>query len=191
MLARESRAPPHLSRPSSWRWSYRRLDTALIPADDARSIRGRSGPLLIWPVAVLVRRFWTPDRSAFATVALGVVSLRSGRALQLESLQSFGLPARCGLSGWKPNLALPDRRRRRLDASNVVLLARWLSFGLSWLVFAALVRGQALRPAHTGFSRIGSSTFVADPGDRDRGARWRFQRRDFSQRRLDVSPLPD
>jgi hypothetical protein len=106
-------------------------------------------PLLMWPVAVLVRRFWFSRAVRIVTVALGVISLDTGRAYNWKHEKYFGLLRDVSISGWKPNLAFPDMRGEIWDASraNFVLFVGVALFmlGLSWLAIDR-ARDAAIRP---------------------------------------------
>jgi hypothetical protein len=109
-------------------------------------------PLLIWPVAVLVRRFWFSQAVRIVTVALGVIALDTGRAYNWHHEKYFGLLRDASLSGWKPNLAFPDMRGEIWDGSraNFVLFVGVALFmlGLSWLAFVR-AKDAATGPAKT------------------------------------------
>src|SRR5204862_8321130 len=95
-------------------------------------------PLLIWPVAVLVRRFWTSRAVQVITVALGVISLDSARAYNWYHDKPFAALRDASISGWKANLAFPIiRGDEAATPANVVLVLCLvvLVLGLSWLAF--------------------------------------------------------
>ena len=101
-------------------------------------------PLLIWPVAVLVRRFWSSQVVRIVTVAFAVLSLDAGRAYNWNQVK--GLMRDVSLSGWKPNLGFPDIRGEAWGASHanfvLFLCLVLLVLGLSFLAFV-----RAARPA--------------------------------------------
>jgi len=113
-------------------------------------------PLLIWPVAVLVRRFWFSSIVRIVTVSFAVVSLDAGRAYNWVDAKSFGLFRDVSLSGWKPNLGFPDIRGETWDVSwaNFVLLLCELALvaGLSWLAVT-----RARRPRQPDAAEPGSA----------------------------------
>jgi hypothetical protein len=96
-------------------------------------------PLLIWPVAVLVRRFWSSQVVRIVTIVLGVLSLDAGRAYNWHHSKEFGLLRDVSLSGWKPNLAFPDIRGESWDVSHanfvLFLCVVFLVLGLSCLAY--------------------------------------------------------
>jgi hypothetical protein len=96
-------------------------------------------PLLIWPVAVLVRRFWASQIVRILTVVFAVVSLDAGRAYNWSDSKRLGLLHDVSLSGWKPNLAFPDIRGDSWDVSQanfvLFLCVVVLILALSWLAF--------------------------------------------------------
>jgi hypothetical protein len=123
-------------------------------------------PLLIWPVAVLVRRFWASQAIRIVTVVLGAISLDAGRAYNWNHSKEFGLMRDVSLSGWKPNLGFPDIRGEAwvVSHANFVLFLCLvvLVLGLSWLAFrhaarpAPAARASRLVPAMTIVGLIGS-----------------------------------
>ncbi len=108
-------------------------------------------PLLIWPVAVLVRRFWSSYVVRVVTVTLVILSLDAGRAYNRSHTKELGLMRDVSLSGWKPNLGFPDVRADSWDVSdaNSVLFLCLVVLGvaLSWLTF---VRASRRDPASAG-----------------------------------------
>ena len=95
-------------------------------------------PLLIWPVAVLVRRFWSSAIVRIVTVVLVVISLDSARAYNWNFRKSFGGLRDRSFSGWKPNLAFPIIRGEQwLAPANVALFLclAALIVGVSWAAF--------------------------------------------------------
>jgi hypothetical protein len=81
-------------------------------------------PLLIWPVAVLVRRFWSSPTVRAATVTGVVLSLDAALAYNWSHYKPYGLLSDTSVSGWKLNLAFPNTREAWSGsrASLVVLL---------------------------------------------------------------------
>jgi hypothetical protein len=98
-------------------------------------------PLLIWPVAVLVRRCWGSSLMRTATVALGVVSLNAALAYNWHHIKAFGPLRDLNRSGWAPNLAFPTIRGLEGNSSpnDFLLLLCWVAFafGLSWVALRA------------------------------------------------------
>jgi hypothetical protein len=97
-------------------------------------------PLLIWPVAVLVRRFWASRAVRVMTVALGVISLDSARAYNGYHDKPFAALRDASISGWKANLAFPIiRGDEGATPANVVLFLclAVLLLGLSWVAFVS------------------------------------------------------
>ena len=121
-------------------------------------------PLLIWPVAVLVARFWSSHVVRIVTVVFGVISLDAGRAYNSSPTKELGLLRDASLSGWKPNLAFPDIRGDswELSQANFVLFlcVVVLILALSWLAFVRS-SGSAIRlkpdPTQTGLPLAGLS----------------------------------
>jgi hypothetical protein len=117
-------------------------------------------PLLIWPVAVLVRRFWASPVVQIVTVALVVISLDTARAYNWHYAKSFGGLRDTSFSGWKAPLAFPVIRGEAWTSpANFVLFlcVAALIGGLSWGAFvratrpASAVATSAWDPAVTGF----------------------------------------
>jgi hypothetical protein len=110
-------------------------------------------PLLIWPVAALVARFWSSHVMRIVTVVLGVVSLDAGRAYNSSPTKELGLLRDASLSGWKPNLAFPDIRGDswELSQANFVLFlcVVVLILALSWLAFVLSRQRQAQTQTQT------------------------------------------
>ena len=64
-------------------------------------------PLLIWPVAVAVRRFWSSAAVRALTIVAVVVSLESAITYDWNHIKTMGTMRSAGLSGWRMNLAFP------------------------------------------------------------------------------------
>jgi hypothetical protein len=107
-------------------------------------------PLLIWPVAVLAKRFWSSYAVRIATVALGVLSLDAGRAYNWSHSKQFGLLRDVSLSGWKPNLGFPDIRGETWGVSQanfvLFLCLLLLVLGFSGLAFIRSKRKEDPAP---------------------------------------------
>lgn len=67
-------------------------------------------PLLVWPAAVLVQRFWASAGVRAATILAAILSLDAARAYNWSHDKGFGPIRDASLSGWKPNLAFPEIR---------------------------------------------------------------------------------
>lgn len=74
-------------------------------------------PIFIWPVAVLVRRFWSSTSVRAGTLLLVVLSLDAALAYNLGNGKQFGSLHDASLTGWKPNLAFPIIRGAVWDSS--------------------------------------------------------------------------
>jgi hypothetical protein len=102
-------------------------------------------PLLIWPVAVLVRRFWHSEIVRIVTVVLVVLSLDTALSYNWSHYKPFGFLRDVSLSGWKPNLAFPTVPGEGFTShGNLALLLCIMLFLLSssWMAFT-----QARQPA--------------------------------------------
>jgi hypothetical protein len=64
-------------------------------------------PLLIWPVAVAVRRFWSWTVVRTATIVALVLSLEAAVSYNWNHIKILGAMRSTGSSGWRPNLAFP------------------------------------------------------------------------------------
>jgi hypothetical protein len=104
-------------------------------------------PLFIWPVAVLVRRFWPQPAVRFATIAAIVVSLESAVSYNWHHTKTFGPLLSTGVSGWRPNLAFPWVSGGGWNESpaNVALFVVLLVLTATATI-AAFVRARAARP---------------------------------------------
>ena len=67
-------------------------------------------PLLIWPVAVVVRRFWSLWTIRALTVSAIVLSLDAALTYNWHHEKAMGALRASGVSGWRPNLAFPVMR---------------------------------------------------------------------------------
>jgi len=67
-------------------------------------------PLLMWPVAVLVRRFWSSYATRAVTAGAVVLSLDAAFRYNWSHVKDFGAMRDGSASGWKPNLAFPEVR---------------------------------------------------------------------------------
>ena len=67
-------------------------------------------PLLIWPVAVVVRRFWSSWAIRALTVSAIVLSLDAALTYNWHHEKAMGALRASGASGWRPNLAFPVMR---------------------------------------------------------------------------------
>ena len=65
-------------------------------------------PLFIWPVAVVVRRFWTSTAVRSATAAAVILSLDAAWSYNWTHKKHLGPMHDVAMSGWKPNLMFPD-----------------------------------------------------------------------------------
>ncbi len=88
-------------------------------------------PLFIYPVALLVRRFWSSAVLRTATVVATVISLDAAFSYNWHHYKVTGSMRSMGASGWRPNLAFP-----------VVSGGGWTDFpmnvALFWVVVAIL-----------------------------------------------------
>jgi hypothetical protein len=138
-------------------------------------------PLLIWPAAVLVRRFWSSWTVRSALVLLGVLSLNASLTYNWNHFKSYGPLRDFTTSGWAPNLAFPIIRGETWDTStaNFVVFLCWvlLIAALSWLAFRRssgpeaavprLTRRPVLVPALvTGILIVGLTAATAASGRR-------------------------
>jgi hypothetical protein len=64
-------------------------------------------PLLIWPVAVAVRRFWSWTAVRTATIVAVILSLEAAVSYNWHHVKILGAMRSTGSSGWRPNLAFP------------------------------------------------------------------------------------
>lgn len=64
-------------------------------------------PLLMWPVAAFVRRFWSSVAVRVATAVAVVVSLETAFSYTWHFSKQVGPLHSAGLSGWRPNLSFP------------------------------------------------------------------------------------
>jgi hypothetical protein len=123
-------------------------------------------PLLIWPVAVLVRRFWSSHVVRIVTVAFGVLSLDAGRAYNWSHTKERGLLRDVSLSGWRPNLGFPDIRGEGWDVSQanfvLFLCVVVLILALSWLAFVRAGRPE-IRPDSRQYPRSWDPAHSWDP----------------------------
>lgn len=105
-------------------------------------------PLFIWPVAVLVRRFWSEPAVRFATLVAVVVSLETAVSYNWHHTKTVGPLHTTGVSGWRPNLAFPWVSGGGWDESsaNVALLVLLLVLTTAATI-AAFVRARSSRVA--------------------------------------------
>ena len=98
-------------------------------------------PLLVWPVAVAVRRFWSSAAVRALTIVAIVVSLESAITYDWNHIKIMGTMHSAGLSGWRLNLAFPVVAGGGWSDSglNVLLLLLILS-ALGVATIAAFVR---------------------------------------------------
>jgi hypothetical protein len=103
-------------------------------------------PLLIWPVAVLVRRWWGSQSVRVITVAFGVIALDAARAYNWHHDKPFAVLRDASLSGWKANLAFPvirgDGWTSPANLALFLCLAAVVA-GLSWMAFVRIPRPAA------------------------------------------------
>ena len=93
-------------------------------------------PLLVWPVAVLVRRFWSSWTVRVLAVTAIVTSLDAGLTYNWNHHEkALGALHAAGRSGWRPNLAFPVIRDSGWESPG--------NFGL-FLAFAGLIAIAAL-----------------------------------------------
>lgn len=67
-------------------------------------------PLLVWPAALFVRRFWHSTPMRAATVAAIVLSLETALAYNWSHTKAIGPLHSLGLAGWRLNIAFPTIR---------------------------------------------------------------------------------
>ena len=86
-------------------------------------------PLFVWPVAVLVRRFWSQVAVRVATVILVTASLDASLTYNWTHKKHMGALHGIGMSGWKPNLMFPDIYVSPSDmsGSSIVVLLLWIT----------------------------------------------------------------
>ena len=106
-------------------------------------------PLLIWPVAVAVRRFWSSWTIRALTVSAIVLSLDAALTYNWHHEKAMGALRASGASGWRPNLAFPVMRDAGWESPGNFALF----LALAGLVVAAAVvawfrsAGPTSRPA--------------------------------------------
>ena len=86
-------------------------------------------PLFIWPVAAVVRRFWSSDLVRSTTIVLLVLSMDAALSYNWSHKKHLGPIQGASLSGWKPNLMFPnvDVDLSAWSASSVIALAVFVS----------------------------------------------------------------
>ncbi len=120
-------------------------------------------PLLIWPVAVVVRRFWSSIAVRTVTIVALVVALESAISYNWNHIKIMGSMRSTGMSGWRLNLAFPLVSGGGWSDSplNVLLLALILTAVGAATIAAFLLarRRQDAGPA-PGFWPTGAVTLV-------------------------------
>ena len=103
-------------------------------------------PLLVWPIAVLVRRFWSSwTVRALAVIAI-VSSLDAGLTYNWNHLdKAMGALHAGGRSGWRPNLAFPVIRDAGWESPANFLLFLTLS-GVIVVAMIVCLSGPRVRP---------------------------------------------
>ena len=150
--------------------------TLIVPAaahtlNAAGSTPGRLivavAPLLIWPVAVAVRRFWSSTAVRTATIVAVILSLEAAMSYNWDHTKIRGAMRSTGLSGWRPNLAFPLVAGGGWSdsMSNVVLLVLMLAAlaaaTIAAYVLATRARGRSVQPAAWTSSQLHSRRTVA------------------------------
>jgi len=104
-------------------------------------------PLLIWPIAVLVRRAWSSALFRTAAMIVGVLSLQAAFAYNWHHDKSTGPMYDVSASGWKPNLAFPLVPDLLVGSwRNTALFGLWILVIAGIVVLALRQRGR-LRPS--------------------------------------------
>lgn len=91
-------------------------------------------PLFVWPVAVVVRRFWSSAAVRSCAIVLVIVSLDASLTYNWTHEKRLGPLHAVDMSGWKPNLMFPDiyATPASMSASSITVLLIWI------LILAAL-----------------------------------------------------
>jgi len=142
-------------------------------------------PLLMWPVGLLVRAFWSACAIRALAAGAVVLSLHAALAYNWSHRKELGAMHDASVSGWKPNLAFPEIR----DVFDPAQPGFLLMFGVVMVLLAAAaiayVRAAA-RPV-AGHARVRSCAvtsivlFVATVGAASAatGSRGRWTRPEY------------
>lgn len=118
-------------------------------------------PLLFWPVAVVVRRFWSSWIVRGLAVSAIVLSLDAGLTYNWHHQKAFGVMHSGGRSGWRPNLAFPVIRYADWEWSWNSALFLGLACAVVAASIIAFVRSQRAAPRRV---RARSASFVVAIG---------------------------
>ena len=118
-------------------------------------------PLLFWPVAVVVRRFWSSWIVRGLAVSAIVLSLDAGFTYNWHHEKASGAMHSRGLSGWRPNLAFPVIGHVGGESSWNSALILGLAGAVLATSIVAFVRFQGAAPRRV---RARSASFVAATG---------------------------
>ena len=100
-------------------------------------------PLLVWPIAVLVRRFWSSWTVRALAVLASVSSLDAGLTYNWNHLdKAMGALHAGGRSGWRPNLAFPVIRDAGWESPANFLLFLTLSGVIVVAMIVVFVRSS-------------------------------------------------
>jgi hypothetical protein len=115
-------------------------------------------PPLVWPVAILVRRFWHSAAVRAGTAIAVVVSLDAGLAYNVGHVKAVGPMHAAGVSGWRPNLAFPLVRDGGWDSLPNLAIVLALGALLVGGAVAAYVRARREPPTDRA---VGNSRWLA------------------------------
>ena len=117
-------------------------------------------PLLFWPIAVAVRRFWSFWTVRALAVSAIALSFDAGLTYNWHHEKASGAMRSAGLSGWRPNLAFPVIRDVGWESPWNFALFLGLAGAIIAVAIVAFVRSR--RPSPEGSAR--SAPFVAAMG---------------------------
>jgi hypothetical protein len=95
-------------------------------------------PLFYWPIAVLVRRFWSSPSVRVPTVVGLIISLETAFAYNWHHIKIMGPMRSAGVSGWRPNLGFPlvSGGGWSDSAANVALFYLMVALGVAATIVA-------------------------------------------------------
>ena len=122
-------------------------------------------PLFVWPVATIVRRFWSSAAVRSAAAILVIVSLDASVTYNWTHQKRLGSLHGLGMSGWKPNLMFPDiyPSLSSMSASSIAVLVSWIVILalLSLLAFRWDRADDALSPRMASSARLHQAIVIA------------------------------